>query len=1187
MRSAIPRLLFLICLIFTALSASVLLAAPIKNHPITLSQPNGAQINCFLSGDEYFHWVHDRDGYTIVQDLQTGYYTYAILVDGIPSPSSYVVGEADPASAGFVKNLMPSQERLAEWSQQSRTATSFNQERPFNMPTKGAISNIVILVRFSDETEFSTGIGYYENMFNSDAAGANSMRNYFREASYNQLTIDSSFYPAPVGGAVVSYQDAHPRRYYQPYSSTNPEGYQGGNDGQERAEREEALAAGAINAISTQVPSSLAIDIDGDGNVDSMALIIKGQPDAWGSLLWPHMHSSNSLNASINGKQVHSYNLQMEALVDNYVLCHEMGHSLGAPDLYNYYSGGDPATYWDLMAETGNPPVHMSAYIKSRYCKWIDTIPTVSSAGTYTIRPLTSATQNAYRINSPKSSTEYYIVEFRKKTSLFENSLPGEGLIIYRINTAQDGQGNWNGPPDELYIYRALRSGNLWYHNVGNAHFSADVGRTAINNFTDPSGLLSNGSAGGLDIANISAVGDTMTFTVGSPPPSLQAQITSVSNSTWHSMCNTVRLYASIRNTGAEPLPAAASVWFWVEGPGVTNPWVGSTPLAGLSYAAQNNFQFDWRIPCLAASGTYTFWARVYIGSTAISEWSASQSFTPATTPVMAQITSLYPVSNATVGGRATLWAEVKNIGSVILQLPSVQFYASGPGFDYSWVGYAYVNGLAVGESKWVSFDWTIPNAASGGTYTYWAIVQGNSGNISDWSYGQTFSVTSGVSASIIGLYPVYGAKAGGSGTLWVQVKNTGGQILPTDAAAWFWVSGLSDPWVGYASVSGLEPGREAWYSFVWNIPRNQTPGSYTYWARAYVGSTALSEWSTGQDFTIAAATVLSTQILSLAPVEGASLGSVAKLKAQVKNTGNVALPSNALVWFLVSGSFFDDSWVGSSSAAGLAVGQSAWFEYAWTIPGSLTAGQYAFKAGVYAGNTAISDLSAEQPFTIGSSIGVTIDFVTVPAGEFQMGSSAQCENPVHRVIISRSFQIGKYEVTQGQWKAVMGNNPSYFTGDDTLPVDRVSWDDVQRFIAALNARNDGYQYRLPTEAEWEYAGRAGTTGDFAGILDEMAWYAGNSGNKTHPAGTTRPNAWGIYDMHGNVWEWVSDYWSCTYYSSSPITDPTGPASGPGRVYRGGGWATSASYCRSAFRYYYIPAVKVNDVGFRLVRTAR
>jgi formylglycine-generating enzyme required for sulfatase activity len=229
-------------------------------------------------------------------------------------------------------------------------------------------------------------------------------------------------------------------------------------------------------------------------------------------------------------------------------------------------------------------------------------------------------------------------------------------------------------------------------------------------------------------------------------------------------------------------------------------------------------------------------------------------------------------------------------------------------------------------------------------------------------------------------------------------------------------------------------------------------------------------------------------------------------------------------------------------------------------------------------------------PKTLRNSIGM--EFVLIPAGEFQMGShdGYQDEKPVHRVRISKAFYLGEYEVTQSQWQAVMGNNPSSFKGDPNLPVESVFWDDVQEFIRRLNAKEGGTKYRLPTEAEWEYAARAGSTtvysfGNNPSQLGEYAWYDDNARDKTHPVGQKKPNAWGLYDTHGNVWEWVQDRYSSSYPPGF-VTDPQGPSSGSLRVRRGGGWHDYAGGCRSAQRDIGAPGRRIDGLGFRLLRTA-
>jgi formylglycine-generating enzyme required for sulfatase activity len=237
--------------------------------------------------------------------------------------------------------------------------------------------------------------------------------------------------------------------------------------------------------------------------------------------------------------------------------------------------------------------------------------------------------------------------------------------------------------------------------------------------------------------------------------------------------------------------------------------------------------------------------------------------------------------------------------------------------------------------------------------------------------------------------------------------------------------------------------------------------------------------------------------------------------------------------------------------------------------------------------NTAGGAKPAAKPgAVVRSQMGM--ELVYVPAGSFTMGSeNGGDETPVHTVTIREGFYMGKYEVTQAQWQAMMGDNPSKFKGDN-LPVETVSWIDAQNFIQKLNALNDGFIYRLPTEAEWEYAARAGTTGDYAGNLDSMAWYGSNSGGKTHAGGTKQPNAFGLYDMHGNVWEWCQD-WSHGNYNGAPSDGSAWESGGEQkyRVLRGGSWRYDASSCRSAVRGVGTPDSRDVYIGFRVVALAR
>jgi formylglycine-generating enzyme required for sulfatase activity/serine/threonine protein kinase len=228
---------------------------------------------------------------------------------------------------------------------------------------------------------------------------------------------------------------------------------------------------------------------------------------------------------------------------------------------------------------------------------------------------------------------------------------------------------------------------------------------------------------------------------------------------------------------------------------------------------------------------------------------------------------------------------------------------------------------------------------------------------------------------------------------------------------------------------------------------------------------------------------------------------------------------------------------------------------------------------------------SQSQPGASAVKHGIGMEMVLVPAGSFKMGSTngERNEQPVHEVKISQPFYMGKYEVTQAQWQAVMGSNPSAFKGDN-LPVETVSWDDAIAFIALLNAQNNGYTYRLPTEAEWEYACRAGTTGDYEGDIDAMAWYDQNSGGKTHEVGTKVPNAFGLFDLQGNVSEWCQDWFHDTY-NGAPSDGSAWLSGGEQkyRVLRGGSWLIIATNLRSALRHWNVPIYRDFSYGFRVV----
>jgi formylglycine-generating enzyme required for sulfatase activity len=243
--------------------------------------------------------------------------------------------------------------------------------------------------------------------------------------------------------------------------------------------------------------------------------------------------------------------------------------------------------------------------------------------------------------------------------------------------------------------------------------------------------------------------------------------------------------------------------------------------------------------------------------------------------------------------------------------------------------------------------------------------------------------------------------------------------------------------------------------------------------------------------------------------------------------------------------------------------------------------------------------LLAETKFGFASEAAFTVpelglELVWIKPGTFMMGSPANEEGRdynelQHEVTLTKGYWLGKYEVTQAQYKAVTGKNPSEFAGANR-PVENVSWGDAVAFCRKLTERErragrlpGNGEYRLPTEAEWEYACRAGTEGEFAGDLRALAWYGEGWERGHHEVGRKQANPWSLYDMHGNVWEWCADWHG--NYPFGAVTDPPGSERGSFRVYRGGCWYNAARLCRSAFRYWLSPGLRRDYLGFRLLRT--
>ena len=416
------------------LAAAAAVAAPLRNVPQTLTQPDGTVLHLFATGDEYYNRLHDANGFTVVRDPATGYLVYAIKVDGRLQPTAFVAGEDDPAArrpeAG--PDARPADAALAGRALPgSGGATQVRTMGRRTAPAFSTINNLVVFIASPTRpTRGASPADTYQAWFDSGLVDGERTS---LEASYGQLTASSTFYPAPSGTTVVSFQDAHNRSYYKPYNATsNPDGYQ---------DNERNAASGRCcrrrsNAIASQVPASLNLDTNRDGYIDSVVFVVSGcggqrrleQP----AVAPPLADRRRALpGAAINGKQLGDYNLQLDGNVEVGVLCHEMTHTLGAPDLYHYSNCTNPNTLvpvgrWDLMAEDKDPPQHTTAYLKWRYLGFIPTIPAITQTGDYTLNPLTSASDNCYKIASPNSTSEYFVIEYRKP-KVFDTTRAGLG----------------------------------------------------------------------------------------------------------------------------------------------------------------------------------------------------------------------------------------------------------------------------------------------------------------------------------------------------------------------------------------------------------------------------------------------------------------------------------------------------------------------------------------------------------------------------------------------------------------------------------------------------------------------------------------------------------------------------------------------------------------------------------------
>ncbi len=520
--------------LFLLLMPLLLMAAPLKNMPVKLTLPNGEILNCLASGDEFFNYLHDADGYTIVKGTD-GYYYYALRAEGDSIlPSEYKVGKTDPKqiraltagsliSGATYERLRKASPYLMPDGTNRTVARSMGQASASSSYLTGNTNLLVYYIKLADNDKFTKSFAEVNTLFNSVSPTTASVKGYFEATSYNNFSFTTHFIPdAAPNGAISYYEDQMTRDYMNtgnnppvPESSWAAQG----------ANREHCLLRRAVEWANTNapLPNGLDVDKDNDGNVDNACFVIAGAATTWGSTLWPHAWSLYTTNAYVNTttgqKKIGNYILLFGDWLDKNVVCHELTHNLGDPDYYRYddiYPNGSPVTGWDPMDNNNN--VYTLTFKKNKYQNiWLPNVPEITESGTYSLKSVLSSDSNCYKITSPFDPQTYFMLEYRQKKGLYEGNVPGNGLLVCRIDTRYTG--TQNGPyKDEIFIYRpggTMGSGG----DPSKANFSAaaGIGRTAINDYTNPSSYLQNGGFGGLDISDISAAtsdSSRITFTV-------------------------------------------------------------------------------------------------------------------------------------------------------------------------------------------------------------------------------------------------------------------------------------------------------------------------------------------------------------------------------------------------------------------------------------------------------------------------------------------------------------------------------------------------------------------------------------------------------------------------------------------------------------------------------------------------
>jgi M6 family metalloprotease-like protein len=397
------------------------------------------------------------------------------------------------------------------------------------------LSNVVIFVRFADDAEIDHSFAAIDTMFNGRTPGYLSVYNFYDVMSYGRIHYNTVYTNNIQNGVIISYQDSYPRGYFEPYSPSNPMGYTEPNPFMGVSMREAQLLGRIVSYVDSAGLVDATIDLDGndDGMVDNVSFVVKGGTGAWASILWPHMeyfpYDSLDYEPRINGLRINTFNFEFEGAPTYFtahVFRHEMGHSLNLPDLYHYtnYQDVTAASSWDMMCYNyGNN--QMAAIYKNKILHVSDDPIEITEDGDYTLLSVgTSPSQNCYFIRSHIDPTQWYVLEYRNQNDLFEENIPGSGLLVARWNdtVTLDYNGmfanaffDFYNQAHQYWIFRPGSSIDTVNGFIGDAHFSQFVGRTSFGPTTDPHPYLTDGTPEpSFEITDIYDHGDHLTFHV-------------------------------------------------------------------------------------------------------------------------------------------------------------------------------------------------------------------------------------------------------------------------------------------------------------------------------------------------------------------------------------------------------------------------------------------------------------------------------------------------------------------------------------------------------------------------------------------------------------------------------------------------------------------------------------------------